>query len=181
MQHSIKDEEKKQKPIDHPFIKAKLTRREAKQKKTKIEKNHSCVIILPSHYFYILLPNYLKQMFLYAQLLLLNTISTSQMIMKNEVLLGSHICAVLTPTPPRPSPFCKSYRKKSSRMNAKIHIFIIIIPIIFLVQFFCIYLTPQLLFFLYIFVPMTPQATLLSEFFCVSKNAKLILDSALLQ
>ena len=94
------------------------------------------MIILPSHYFYILLPNYLKQMFLYAQLLLLNTISTSQMIMKNEVLLGSHICAVLTPTPPRPSPFCKSYRKKSSRMNAKIHIFIIIIPIIFLVQFF---------------------------------------------
>ena len=164
------------------LLKAKLTRREAKQKKTKIEKNHSCVIILPSHYFYILLPNYLKQMFLYAQLLLLSKYDFHiPDDYKNEVLLGSHICAVLTPTPPRPSPFCKSYRKKSSRMNAKIHISIIIIPIIFWFSFFCIYLTPQLLFFLYIFVPMTPQATLLSEFFCVSKNAKLILDSALLQ
>ena len=70
-------------------------------------------------------------------------------------------------------PHCKSYRKKSSRMNAKIHIFIIIIPIIFWFSFFCIYLTPQLLFFLYIFVPMTPQATLLSEFFVCQKMQNL--------
>ena len=118
------------------LLKQNLPGEKQNRRKQKLKKNHSCVIILPSHYFYILLPNYLKQMFLYAQLLLLNTISTSQMIMKNEVLLGSHICAVLTPTPPRPSPFCKSYRKKSSRMNAKIHIFIIIIPIIFGSVFF---------------------------------------------
>ena len=95
------------------------------------------MIILPSHYFYILLPNYLKQMFLYAQLLLLSKYDFHiPDDYKNEVLLGSHICAVLTPTPPRPSPFCKSYRKKSARMNAKIHISIIIIPIIFWFSFF---------------------------------------------